>query len=172
MSYEYKSIRDVMEMVTGNEVYLPAIQRKFVWKNPQIESLFDSIMRGYPIGTLIFWKTKDRLRSVRNIGECPLPEPQEGDFVEFVLDGQQRLTALFASLKGLKIQRDTIKVDDFAEVYIDLEAKKDEQIVITDVSGKDPSSVINLKIHVIFFYKFYIITKEPSKGHRVLAGLF
>ena len=60
MGYEYKSIRDVMEMVTGNEIYLPAIQRKFVWKNPQIESLFDSIMRGYPIGTFLFGLLREK----------------------------------------------------------------------------------------------------------------
>jgi len=104
----------------------------------------DSIVKGYPIGTLILWKTKERLRAVRNIGGCVLPEPPEGDFVEFVLDGQQRLTALFASLKGLKVERESHKIDDFAGMCIDLNAKDDEQIVITDISGKDTKSVIRM----------------------------
>ncbi|TKY91103.1 MAG: DUF262 domain-containing protein, partial [Candidatus Methanomarinus sp.] len=54
MGNEY-SIKEIMEMIGRNEIYLPAIQRKFVWKYEQIESLFDSIMRNYPIGMFLFW---------------------------------------------------------------------------------------------------------------------
>jgi hypothetical protein len=54
MGIEY-TINEVMKMIGRNEVYLPAIQRKFVWDYEQIESLFDSTMRNYPIGTFLFW---------------------------------------------------------------------------------------------------------------------
>jgi hypothetical protein len=53
-----------------------------------------------------------------------------------VLDGQQRLTSLFATLKGMKVTRASEAVDDFSAVYLDLEAKSHEQIVITDLSAK------------------------------------
>jgi hypothetical protein len=107
-------------------------------------ALLDSVIKGYPIGTFIFWATKDRLRSVRDLGGIKLPEPGEGEVVSFVLDGQQRLTSLFATLKGLKVLRAGGNVDDFSEVYVDLQAKPDEQIVITDLKDKQTGSCIRL----------------------------
>ncbi|MBU0528274.1 DUF262 domain-containing protein, partial [bacterium] len=58
MSYEKLTIKQVIEKIGNNEIYLPAIQRKFVWKQEQIEKLFDSIQQGYPIGTFLFWFLK------------------------------------------------------------------------------------------------------------------
>ena len=161
-----RTFNTILGDIEKGQIKIPQFQRQFVWELRKCAGLMDSIVKGYPIGTLIFWKTKDRLRSIRNIGDCALPEPQEGDFVEFVLDGQQRLTALFASLKGLSIQRDTAKVDDFAEVYIDLQAKDDEQIVITDVSGKDSSSVI--KITELLYGGITTLARYPQEYHEKL----
>ena len=53
------TIYEALENIVGNKFILPAIQRKFVWKSEQIEALFDSIMRGYPINTFMFWEIKD-----------------------------------------------------------------------------------------------------------------
>lgn len=55
MSYYQHKIKEIIEKIGRNDFYLPAIQRKFVWDCQQIESFFDSIMRGYPIGTFLFW---------------------------------------------------------------------------------------------------------------------
>jgi len=152
--------------IEKGQIKIPQFQREFVWDLKKCASLMDSIVKGYPIGTLIFWKTKERLRSVRNIGDCTLPEPDEGDFVEFVLDGQQRLTALFASLKGLQVERDGRKIDDFAEMYIDLKAKDDEQIVITDISGKDQKSII--RIMDLLYGGLSLLAEYPKEYHEKL----
>lgn len=58
MAYEKKSIRSIMDDVNGRRIYLPAIQRKYVWSDNQITKLMDYIMLGYPIGTFLFWKVK------------------------------------------------------------------------------------------------------------------
>ena len=58
MAYEKKSIRAIIDDVNSRRVYLPAIQRKYVWGDAQITRLMDSIMLGYPIGTFLFWKVK------------------------------------------------------------------------------------------------------------------
>ena len=102
-------------------------------------------IKGYPVGTFIFWATKDRLRAVRELGNFKLPEPKEGETVSFVLDGQQRLTSLFAALNGLTVIRPSGQLDDFSKIYIDLDASEDEQIVVMDVSGKNEHSYIELK---------------------------
>jgi uncharacterized protein with ParB-like and HNH nuclease domain len=56
MSYKCTSIKTLVKEIDQNKIYLPALQRKFVWGKQQIQLLFDSLMRNYPIGTLLFWK--------------------------------------------------------------------------------------------------------------------
>lgn len=118
-------------------IKIPQFQREFVWTKSQSAGLVDSILKGYPIGTFILWKTRERLRSVRNIGRISLPEIPDGDFVNYVLDGQQRMTSLYASLKGEKILREDGKEEDFSEIYINLTALEDEQIVVTSEEKED-----------------------------------
>lgn len=130
--------------IEKGQIKIPQFQRDFVWELSKSANLMDSIIKGYPIGTFIFWKTKERLRSVRNIGGVELPEPTSGDSIHFVLDGQQRLTSLFASLKGLKIERDNGYIDDYSLMYADLDANEDEQIVILDINNKSEKSYIRL----------------------------
>lgn len=125
-------------------IKIPQFQRDFVWSKERVAKLVDSIVEGYPIGTFILWKTKEELRHIRNLGGLTLPATPKGDFIEYVLDGQQRLTSLFATLKGLKVARADGPVDDFREIYLDLSATEHEQIVITDISERKRDSVIRL----------------------------
>ncbi len=125
----------ITEIETG-QIKIPQFQRQFVWDLVSSAKLIDSILKGYPIGTFIYWRTNERLRSIRNVGNINLPEPIEGEFVNYVLDGQQRITSLFAALKGEIIERDDGKKEDFSKIYIDLDAKEDEDIVIVDISKK------------------------------------
>ncbi len=91
----------------GGGFWLPNIQRPFVWTEEQICRLFDSILREYPISTLLVWKTKNPVRCRRFIDtyhdgirlsdfEVPVTEKKKC----LVLDGQQRLQSLFIALKG------------------------------------------------------------------------
>jgi hypothetical protein len=141
--------------IENGQTKIPQFQREFIWSLSQTANLMDSILKGYPIGTFIFWNTNERLRSVREIGNLSLPEPDKGVFINYVLDGQQRLTSLFASLKGLKVTRESGKVDDFAEIYVDLEATKNDQIVLVDISDKDEGKVIQLKELLYGGYKVF-----------------
>jgi len=105
----------------------------------------DSIVKGYPVGTFIFWATKERLRHIRDLGSEKLPPPKEGETASYVLDGQQRITSLYATLKGLTVDRESGQRDDFAKVYIDLDAAEDEQLVVTEVlSDRNQNSFIRL----------------------------
>lgn len=87
--------------------WLPNIQRPFVWKEEQIERLYDSILREYPIGTLLVWKTKSSIKRRRfidlyndNLKLTDFYEPETDTPKMMVLDGQQRLQSLFIGLKG------------------------------------------------------------------------
>jgi hypothetical protein len=130
--------------IKRGQIKIPQFQRDFVWSIQKSAALVDSIVKGYPVGTFIFWATKERLRHVRDIGSESLPPPKAGETAEYVLDGQQRITSLYATLKGLPVTRESGQVDDFSKVYIDLDASEDEQIVVTDVSHKKAKTYIRL----------------------------
>src|ERR1700689_91323 len=91
-----------VEIDTG-QIKLPMFQREFVWDKEQSSKLIDSILKGFPIGTFIFWKTREELRSYKEVGNHKLPEMPKGDYVQYILDGQQRVTSLYAIRKGLRI---------------------------------------------------------------------
>lgn len=104
------TIEEALEKIQRNKYLLPAIQREFVWKSWQIEKLFDSLMNEYPIGSFLFWEvtsTKDfkfyefikkyDQRDDNHNKKIPLVD---GDEIIAVLDGQQRLTALYIGLLG------------------------------------------------------------------------
>jgi hypothetical protein len=124
-------------------VKIPQFQREFVWTRDKVAGLLDSIVKGYPIGTFILWRTKEELRSIRNLGNAKLPTTPKGEFVNYVLDGQQRLTSLFAALKALKIERDGHE-ENYGEIYVDLAANEHEQIVVLDAGERPKGTYIKL----------------------------
>lgn len=113
MAYKTYTIKNIIEMINENKIYLPAIQRKFVWKPNQIEKLFDSIMRGYPIGTFLFWDLEENnvnkytfYKFIQNYHERDnnkneiSPRPELRKNIIGVLDGQQRISSMYIALQG------------------------------------------------------------------------
>ncbi|WP_436708091.1 DUF262 domain-containing protein [Lactiplantibacillus plantarum] len=108
------TIRKAIENIDQNKYLLPAIQRKFVWKPQQIELLFDSIMREYPINSLMMWEiTSDKIKEdykfysflrtfKQRYGEMNEVLDTRGrtDLFYAVIDGQQRLNSLYIGIKG------------------------------------------------------------------------
>lgn len=113
--------------IENGTIKIPQFQVDFVWSKTKSAKLLDSIVKGYPIGTFIIWKTNERLRSIRNLGGVSLPETPKGDAVKYVLDGQQRLTSLFVTLKGLTITREA-QNEDFSQFGVDLTVSEHEEI--------------------------------------------
>ncbi len=131
-----------VEIDTG-QIKLPMFQREFVWDKEQSSKLIDSILKGFPIGTFIFWKTKEELRSYKEVGNHKLPVTQKGDYVQYILDGQQRITSLYAIRKGIRISKDGKELD-YKDIFVNLDydPENDEQIVVTDKQdGKQYVSV-------------------------------
>src|SRR6185436_13630678 len=98
-----RSFQQMLGRIEDGTLKIPQFQRDFVWPREKSAKLIDSILKGYPIGTFILWKTKEQLRTVKEIGNQKLPPTPKGDYAEQVLDGQQRLTSLYAACRGLKI---------------------------------------------------------------------
>lgn len=89
------SLTHLVEDIKHGNIALPDIQRPFVWSAAKTRDLFDSLYRGYPVGTLMFWETGADV-GTRQVGGG------ENDKVAklLIVDGQQRLTSLFAVLTG------------------------------------------------------------------------
>jgi hypothetical protein len=93
-SYFSQLVADIKK----GEVKIPQFQRKFVWKDDQALDLLDSVANGYPIGSILLWKTKDKLNAARDIGIFQLPKTDDLTPTNYVLDGQQRLTVIYSCL--------------------------------------------------------------------------
>jgi hypothetical protein len=138
-----KKYEALFVQIDAGQIKLPRFQRDFVWDKEQSAKLIDSILKGFPIGTFIFWKTKEELRSYKEVGNHKLPETPKGDYAEYILDGQQRITSLYAIWKGIRITKDGKEID-YKDIFINLDydVEKDEQIVVTEkVNGKRYESV-------------------------------
>jgi len=98
------SFDDLLKGVDRSTIQIPPFQREFVWETGRICLLLDSLYRGYPIGSFIFWKTSRRLPHHRSIGGLPLADVPPGSPIDYVLDGQQRITSLYAAIRGAGIQ--------------------------------------------------------------------
>ena len=106
------TIEQTLKNIQSNSIVLPAIQREFVWKSDQIYRFFDSVMQGYPFGTLLFWRVEPENSDNFNFYDfvidyherdnrhCPVLPPMPNTQLTAVLDGQQRLTALNIGLRG------------------------------------------------------------------------
>jgi uncharacterized protein with ParB-like and HNH nuclease domain len=113
MKTQKHSLRKIVSFLNNADeeggFWLPNIQRPFVWDEDQICRLFDSILREYPISTLLIWKTKSAIRRRKFIDNfidrhrqhlIDFYVPADDKKKCLVLDGQQRLQSLFIGLKG------------------------------------------------------------------------
>jgi hypothetical protein len=86
----------LLHYIDIGDIGLPDIQRPFVWSNAKVRDLFDSMYRGFPVGYLLFWENAD-VAGVRPIGT---DRKQRQAPSRLIVDGQQRLTSLFAVFRG------------------------------------------------------------------------
>tara|TARA_B110000003_G_scaffold132398_1_gene134418 strand:+ start:674 stop:2941 length:2268 start_codon:yes stop_codon:yes gene_type:complete len=115
VSYSLSKLMDDVEM---GEIGLPDIQRPFVWKNNKVRDLFDSMYQGYPVGYLLFWET-DAEKGVKQIGTY---NHQKVPHL-LIVDGQQRLTSLFAILKEKSVIRENYDSEKIEIAFKPLEGK-------------------------------------------------
>ncbi|KKL74356.1 hypothetical protein LCGC14_2065730 [marine sediment metagenome] len=110
MAYKSETVAVTIKRL-NNQFFLPAIQREFVWKPEQICQLFDSIMRGYPISSFLYWQldesNRDKWEAYKFIDHAKhggthntVAHTDGIHELTLILDGQQRLTSLLVGLKG------------------------------------------------------------------------
>ena len=103
-------VGDLVNDVRIGRIGLPDLQRPFVWMDNKVRDLFDSMLKGYPIGYVMLWESPTGYESKKsNIGinDKIYDEPKE-----LVIDGQQRLTALIAAMYGVTVKDKNFKERD------------------------------------------------------------
>ncbi len=113
-------ISSLIEDIDMGKIGLPELQRPFVWPNVNVRDLFDSLYRGYPAGFLLFWKTgaDGGLKSIGTGPKQSVPELA-------IVDGQQRLTSLYAVVKGMEVLRSNFKKERIQIAFNPLTARFD-----------------------------------------------
>lgn len=169
MKNQKQTIRKIVAFLNNAEneggFWLPNIQRPFVWSEEQICRLFDSIMREYPISTLLIWKTTSTIRRRKFIDNwtnalrlSSFYVPQDSKKKCLVLDGQQRLQSLFIGLCGSF---------DGRELCFDI--LSGEVAAPDDVKYRfkflEPASIAFPQV------KFKDLVFDARKQHEVLDGL-
>lgn len=115
---DYK-LADIVHDIEKGILRIPQFQREFVWDKPRIMRLLESIYLEYPIGSFFFWDAPRKYYDFyRDIAELGLPKPDKYEKIVFILDGQQRLTSLYVTVKGL-----TLYGRDYKKICFDLDEK-------------------------------------------------
>lgn len=115
---DYK-LADIIHDIEKGILRIPQFQREFVWDKPRVIKLLESIYLEYPIGSFFFWDAPKKYYDFyRDIAELQLPKPDKYEQIVFILDGQQRLTSLYVTVKGL-----TLYGRDYKKICFDLDEK-------------------------------------------------
>ncbi len=148
-----KKYSDLISDIEKGIIKIPKFQREFVWGIDKTSKLLDSILKGYPIGTFILWKTDERINDIKNVGNLDIPPTPDGTKVEYVLDGQQRITSLFAAYRGAKIQKTgEKKVTDYGDIVVNID------VDISDSEGQvisaEPSGAKSISLSTVLNFSF------------------
>jgi hypothetical protein len=147
-----RQYNDIVTNVNNGIYQIPKFQRDFVWSKEQTAKLIDSLLKGFPIGSFILWKTNQRLKSLKKIGGKILNEANDGDYVYYILDGQQRMTSLYLALEGVEIGKNNYK-----EIYIDIEKdiETDDEICTLEKTDRCITFYELINERISHFYKTF-----------------
>ena len=149
---EPERISALIRRINSGDIKLPTFQRPQVWKIGQVIDFLDSIKNGYPVGSLLFWLTYTKLGSERNIGGFQVPDTPEKYPRNYVLDGQQRLSALYAVLS-----RRPEFLDERFRVIYDLEQRE----FVEYREGAPPS---HLPLNILYDTKQFLTFQDQLRS--------
>lgn len=112
----------LVEHVAAGKIRVPKFQRAFVWKQPDLSALLDSVLRGFPIGSILVWDTETEIESSPRIGPVKIRPRPDGQ-VGYLLDGQQRVSTLVGTLR-LSTDADSVVEQIDWRIYYDLDSRE------------------------------------------------
>ncbi|MHB8089785.1 MAG: GmrSD restriction endonuclease domain-containing protein [Anaerolineaceae bacterium] len=132
------SLSKIIEDIDMGEIGLPELQRPFVWPNTKVRDLFDSMYRGFPVGYLLFW-ANGVTDGHKTIGGKPKPKIPR----LLIVDGQQRLTSLYAVLKGIEVLRENFRHE---RIFIAFNPREQTFEVADAAIQRDPEWIADISL--------------------------
>lgn len=171
-------IDKLINRIDNGEIKIPAFQRGYVWKQNQIIELLESIVRQYPIGSILLWEAsqKEKLRSTRNIAGYQIPDKGENWPVNYVLDGQQRLSTIYAVLsENIQQDKSSEKYNpdvDIFEIYYDFSNKK--FLPKSEIHRKSDSTVLlrNIIDPIKLIDELSALDRKYHPDAKILSSIF
>ncbi|MEZ4517440.1 MAG: DUF262 domain-containing protein [Chloroflexota bacterium] len=130
------NLGSLIQFIDIGQIGLPDIQRPFVWPNTKVRDLFDSMYRGYPVGYLLFWQNgfTSSTQAIGTDAKQKVPSL-------LIVDGQQRLTSLFAVIKGVPVVRDNFSTEKIEIAFNPIL----ERFEVSDAAiRRDPAYIPNI----------------------------
>lgn len=118
-----RGLKSILDDIKKGLLKIPRFQREVVWELADSVALLDSVYRLFPIGSLVIWETWEKLADIRAIGNLELPESPKNQMPSYVLDGQQRLTSLYACAEEAEIHSKKRKTPVKYTAWFDLDKK-------------------------------------------------
>ena len=112
----------LVERIAEGKIRVPRFQRAFVWRQTDLHALLDSILRGFPIGSILVWDTEENIGSASCIGPMEI-SPRPDGMVGYLLDGQQRVSTLVGTLRLTDGMNETVDQVDW-RVYCNLDTRE------------------------------------------------
>ena len=112
----------LVERIAAGKIRIPRFQRAFVWKQTDLHTLLDSILRGFPIGSILVWETEGKMESTQRIGPIEI-SPRPDGMIGYLLDGQQRVSTLVGTLRLTDGMDATVDQVDW-RVYCNLDTQE------------------------------------------------
>lgn len=141
-------ISKLVSRVLDGEIRVPGFQRNYVWEPERAALLMDSIYKEYPFGSILLWQTRTRMKTEKDLGAYTLPAPKVDFPINYVLDGQQRITSIFSTFQTeLKPTHENPEV--WLPIFYDFEAKadaQDSQFVALAEADADPERYFPLSV--------------------------
>lgn len=205
MSAIFKTVSwQVEQLISGvqqGSISLPDLQRPFVWPATKVRDLFDSMYRGYPVGTLMFWDVAEEDSTRPISGNTDLTAAHQ------IVDGQQRLTSLYAAMKGLPVQNDNYQkksikisfhpfterfevatvattrspewIDDIARVFDSPYEVQDAYFEALEEAGRDLEPTQKRQLRAVFGrlndlqrYQFEVVHIQKDADKKLVADVF
>ena len=120
----------LVERVAAGRIRVPKFQRAFVWRQPDLSVLLDSVLRGFPIGSILVWDTEKNIESTSHIGPVGI-SPRTGGSVGYLLDGQQRVSTLAGTLLLTDDMEPIVEQIDW-RLYYDLDKPESDKSAFVD----------------------------------------
>ena len=165
-----RKIQALIDMFLNQELLLPEMQRKYVWRATQVRDLLDSIYRDYPSGSILIWETENlpevKTHSFEKTSQLPIGKRL------LLLDGQQRVTSLACILTGcnIRIKEGTKIKEKFVDIYFNIDHPEEDTKEIKETSRFEVGDLIEAKWEDGEFYTGRISAVDNRRYYIVYDG--